>query len=67
MTEIKGKFQIALVIKEYVDTGENIQLQPTADYAESCWNWDGVKETVAFFLKRIEEKLKDEREKKLLS
>ena len=57
MTEIKGKFQICLIIKEFIDTGESIELQPTADYAESCWNWDGVKEAVAFFLKRMEEKL----------
>ena len=61
MTEIKGKFQIALVIKEYVNTGENIQLQPTADYAESCWNWDGVKKALAFFIERVEWKLQNER------
>ena len=61
MTEIKGKFQICLIIKEFIDTGDRIELQPTADYAESCWNWKGVKESLAFFIDRVEEKLKNER------
>lgn len=57
--EIEGKFQICLIIKEFVDTGENIELQPVGNYTESCWNWKGVEQALAFFIKRIEEKLKN--------
>ncbi|KKL82075.1 hypothetical protein LCGC14_1988410 [marine sediment metagenome] len=54
-----GKFQVTLTVKEFVDTGEHIELQPIGDYQESCWNWDGAKDSIIFFIKRIEERLKD--------
>ena len=53
----KGKYQICLIVKEFVDTGEAIELQPIADYQESCWGWEDAKKTIKFFTKRIEGKL----------
>ena len=58
--DIKGKFQINLVVKEFVDTNETIELQPIADYQESCWGWDDAKEAINFLIKRIEGKLNGE-------
>ena len=55
--KIKGKFQICLIVKEFIDTGERIELQTVADYLESCWGWEDSKETIEFFIKRIEGKL----------
>lgn len=52
-----SKFQICLIVKEYVDTGENIILNPIADYQESCWGWNDAKKSLKFFMKRIELKL----------
>lgn len=57
MSKINGKFQITLMIKEFVDTGERIELQPIADYQESCWGWEDAKESIDFLIKRIEGKL----------
>ena len=55
--EVPGKYQICLIVKEFVDTGERIELQPIADYQESCWGWDDSKKAINFFIKRIEGKL----------
>lgn len=55
--KIEGKFQICLIVKEYIDTGERVEIQPIADYLESCWGWDDAKETIDFFMKRVEVKL----------
>ena len=55
--KVMGKFQICLIIKEYVDTGERIEIQPIADYQEACWGWDDAKKSLKFFMKRIEGKL----------
>lgn len=52
-----NKFQICLIVKEFIDTGEVIELQPIADYQESCWGWEDAKKTISFFTNRIEEKL----------
>ena len=52
-----GKYQICLIVKEFVDTGEHIEVQPIADYQESCWGWEDAKKTIRFFMKRIEKKL----------
>lgn len=49
-----------MIVKEFVDTGENIELQPVADYAESCWGWNDVKKSLDFFVERIEEKLQND-------
>ena len=53
------KFQITLLVKEFIDLGESIQLQPIADYQESCWGWEDAKKSIRFFMKRIEKKLND--------
>lgn len=55
--EVSGKFQICLIVKEYIDTGETIVIQPFADYAESCWGWEDAKKTIKFFMERVEGKL----------
>ena len=52
-----GKFQVRLMVKEFMDTGDKIELQPIGDYEESCWGWEDAKKTIAFFTNRIEEKL----------
>ena len=57
VNKIEGKFQICLIIKEFVDCGENIELQTIADYLESCKSWNDVKESLSFLIKRIEKKL----------
>jgi len=57
MGKIEGKFQITLIVKEFVDTSENIEIQPIADYQEFCWGWDDAKESINFLIKRIEDKL----------
>jgi len=57
MDKIKGKFQITLIVKEFVDTGERVELQPIADYQESNWGWEDTTKALDFFMKRIEEKL----------
>ena len=54
---MSGKFQICLIVKEFIDTGDTIEIQPIADYQESCWGWEDAKKTIAFFTNRIEEKL----------
>lgn len=54
---IKGKFQIGIILKEYVDTGDSIELQEIGNYWESCWGWKDVRKTFAFFIERMEEKL----------
>lgn len=54
---VDGKFQVCLIVKEFVDTGDNIDLQTVADYLESCWGWEDAKETINFFIQRIEAKL----------
>lgn len=54
---IKGKFQICLIIREYIDTGERVEMQSLTDYAESCYGWEDVKKALDFFIKRTEEKL----------
>ena len=53
----EGKFQVWIVVKEFMDTGDTIELQPIADYQESCWGWHDAKTTIDFFTNRIEEKL----------
>jgi len=58
--DIKGKFQIRLMVKEFIDTGETFELQPIGDYEESCWGWDDAKESINFLIKRIEGKLNGE-------
>ena len=55
--KITGKFQICLIVKEFMDTGDTIELQPIADYQESCWGWEDTKNSIAFFTNRIEDKL----------
>ena len=55
-----GKFQITLIIKEFVETPDSIELQPIADYQESCSGWKNAKETIVYFTKRIETKLNGE-------
>ena len=55
--KITGKFQFRLIVKEFTDTGETIELQPIADYEESCWGWEDAKDSINFFVKRVEEKL----------
>lgn len=55
--KISGKFQICLIVKEFVDTGERIEIQPIADYQESCWGWPEAQKALNFFMKRIEGKL----------
>lgn len=55
--KVSGKFQICLIVKEFVDTGEHIEVQPIADYQESCWGWPDAKKTIDFFVKRVEGKL----------
>ena len=52
-----GKFRIYLEVKEFIDTGEHVELQPFAEYGESCWGWKDVKETIEFYMKRMEMKL----------
>ena len=54
---IIGKYQICLIVKEFVDTGERIEIQPIADYQESCWGWEEAKDSLNFFIKRVEERL----------
>lgn len=54
---IEGKFEIILVVKEFTEYAEQIQLHPIANYSESCWNWDGVKKALKFFIKRVEKVL----------
>ena len=49
-----GKFQVCLIVKEFVDTGERIEILPIADYQESCWTWEKTKDSVKFFLDRVE-------------
>ena len=56
---IEGKFEIILVVKEFAEYAEQIQLHPIANYSESCQNWNGVKESVRFFMKRVEKKLNE--------
>lgn len=58
--KINGKFQICLIIKEFIDTGETVILHPFVDYAEACWGWEDAKKTIKFFMKRAEKKLMDE-------
>ena len=55
--KITGKFQFGLIVKEFIDTGDKIEVQTIADYLESCWGWEDTKESINFFVKRIEEKL----------
>ncbi len=55
--DIEGKFQICLIIKEFIDTGESIIIQGVADYQESCWGWEDAKKSLEFFIKRVEERL----------
>ena len=55
--KIIGKYQVCLVIKEFVDTGDTIEAQTIADYLESCWGWEDAKKTINFFMKRVEGKL----------
>jgi len=55
--KITGKFQICLIVKEFIDTGERVELQSVADYLESCWGWEDAKKSIRFFIKRIEGKL----------
>lgn len=57
MGKINGKFQVCLIIKEFIDTGERVELQTISDYLESCWGREDSKKTIKFFMKRIEEKL----------
>ena len=57
MDKIKGKFQICLIVKEFVDTGEKVEIQPIGLYEEFCWGWDDAKESIEFLIKRVEEKL----------
>jgi len=57
MAEIEGKFQICLIVKEFVDCGDSIELQTISDYLESCSSWNDVKESLTFLIKRIEGKL----------
>lgn len=52
-----GKFQVTLIVKEFVDMGDNIDLKQIGAYEESCWDRDGAKDSIVFFIKRIEEKL----------
>ena len=53
------KYQICLVVKEFVDTGDTIEIQPIADYQEFCWGWKDAKSSIEFFTKRIEGKIKE--------
>jgi len=52
-----NKYQICLIVKEFVDTGESIELQPIVDYQESCMGWEEAKKAIRFFMKRTEGKL----------
>ncbi len=47
MTDHKplNKYQLNVIVKEYVDTGENIVLSLLCDYTESCWGFEDVKKT----------------------
>ncbi len=61
MTDEKvPKFQVSLIVREFVDTGETIELQPIADYQESCWGWEDAKKTIKFFTQRVGKKIKDD-------
>jgi len=55
--DIIGKFQICLIVREFIDTGEKIEIQPVADYAETCQGWNNTKKALDFFVKRTEKKL----------
>ena len=55
--KIIGKYQVCLVVKEFVDTGDTIEVQTIADYLESCWGWEDAKKSIEFFTKRVEGKL----------
>lgn len=55
--EFEGKFQVCLIVKEFVDTGERIESQPIALYEEACWGWLNAKETINYFVERVEQKL----------
>ena len=52
-----SKYQICLIVKEFVDTPDNIELQPIADYQEACWGWEEAKKAIKFFTKRIDGKI----------
>ena len=52
-----AKYQVCLIVKEFMDTGETIEIQPIADYQEFCWGWDDAKKSIDFFMKRIEGKI----------
>lgn len=54
---IEAQFQINLIIKEFIDTGEEIQIYSLADYLEPCRNWKDVKKSLNFFINRIENKI----------
>ena len=55
--KIIGKYQVCLIVKEFVETGDTIELQPIVDYEESCWGWEDAKKTIDFFMNRVEGKL----------
>ena len=57
MVKKVGRFQITLLVKEYVDSGDIIELQPIADYQEFCRDWEDAKKSIQFFTKRIEDKI----------
>ncbi len=55
--KIMFKYQITTVVKEYIDTGENIVLSLVGDYTESCWGFEDVKKTARFFINRLGKKI----------
>ena len=61
MTDHKplNKYQLNVIVKEYIDTGENIVLSLLCDYTESCWGFEDVKKTLQFFIKRLDKKIKE--------
>ena len=61
MSKIKGEFQIGIFLKEFVETPDSIEIHTIVDYLESCWDFEDVKKTIKFFIKRIEGKLNGEK------
>lgn len=58
--EITGKFRICLIVEEFVDTGDKIEVHSIGHYSEFCWHWSDVKKSISYFTKRLEGKIRSE-------